>query len=102
MAFDSRNDKEWNRQIEYIRKKIEQEEQEGILFTIDCLNNHKYNFDYNLEELIKEAKKLQSNWNSLREWLENNEDDTFTAKVIYDVVLDKMNELEGEKDGIMD
>lgn len=41
--------------------------------------------------------QLQSNWNSLREWLENNEDDTFTAKVIYDVVLDKMNELEGVK-----
>ncbi len=43
------------------------DKQEGILFTIDCLNSHKYNFDYNLEELIKEAKQLQSNWNSLRE-----------------------------------
>lgn len=46
--------------------------------------------------LSLELDKLQSNWNSLREWLENNEDDTFTAKVIYDVVLDKMNELEGK------
>lgn len=40
-------------------------------------------------------KQLQSNWNSLREWLENKE--------IYDIsivaeTLDKMNELEGEKD----
>ena len=43
------------------------DKKEGILFTIDCLNSHKYNFDYNLEELIKEAKQLQSNWNSLRE-----------------------------------
>lgn len=33
--------------------------QEGILFTIDCLNSHKYNFDYCLEELIKESKQLQ-------------------------------------------
>lgn len=33
--------------------------QEGILFTIDCLNHQKYNFDYNLEVLIEEAKELQ-------------------------------------------
>jgi predicted nuclease with TOPRIM domain len=74
--------------------------QEGILFTIDCLNSHKYNFDYNLEELVKEAKKLQSNWNSLREYVKemklnkrfDNDVERFTA---YDDVLDKMNELEG-------
>ena len=86
--------------------------QEGILFTIDCLNNHKYNFDYCLEELIKEAKQLQSNWNSLRRWLQEQNNflegiPTFTKEIerehkiqiiSYDYVLDKMNELEsGEK-----
>ena len=87
------------------------DKQEGILFTIDCLNNQKYNFDYNLEVLIKEAKQLQSNWNSLREWLEKQKHDTEICKEwnsknnfndidydrdikIFDFVLDKMNELE--------
>lgn len=39
----------------------------------------------------KKLDKLQSNWNSLREWLEENED-----KISYmEDVIDKMNELEG-------
>ena len=69
------------------------DKQEGILFTIDCLNSHKYNFDYNLEELIKETKKLQSNWDSLRDWLEN---EKIHTEGYFDWVLDKMNELEGK------
>ena len=79
---------------------------EGILFTIDCLNSHKYNFDYNLEELIKEAKQLQSNWNSLREWLTQLKNSYMETDNIFDDakfhillnVLDKMNELEGKYD----
>lgn len=91
------------------------DKQEGILFTIDCLNSHKYNFDYNLEELIKEAKQLQSNWNSLREWLESDNQVYFCNQTRQNgkafetgfkfglaVVLDKMNELEGDNNGIMD
>ena len=69
------------------------DKQEEILFIIDCLNGHKYNFDYNLEELIKEAKKLQSNWNSLREWLEVN--DRY-SQGYFKQVLEYMNELEGK------
>ena len=55
--------------------------------------------------------QLQSNWNSLREWLKNDEQKYFTfqpkqngktlqagIKVGLDMVLDKMNELErGDK-----
>ena len=41
-------------------------------------------------ELIKYINQLQSNWNSLREWLKENED-----KISYmEDVIDKMNELE--------
>ena len=60
--------------------------------------------------------KLQSNWNSLREWLKTDEQKYFTfqprqngktlqagIKVGLDMALDKMNELEGkDKNGIMD
>ena len=42
-------------------------------------------------ELERENRILQSNWNSLREWLKENED-----KISYmEDVIDKMNELEG-------
>lgn len=45
--------------------------------------------------LFLEVDKLQSNWNSLREWLKENED-----KISYmEDIIDKMNELEGEKNG---
>ena len=51
-------------------------------------------------ELRKENNKLQYNWNSLREWLE----ETMKKENIYPfMVLDKMNELEGkDKNGTMD
>ena len=55
-------------------------------------------------ELIKMIKQLQSNWDSLREWLEkqNNFYKTSTMCYSYGVicnVLDKMDELErGDKD----
>ena len=49
--------------------------------------------------------KLQSNWNSLREWLKEliiptkteYGDTTFYDMIKIKVILDKMNELEGEK-----
>lgn len=48
-------------------------------------------------ELRKENEQLQSNWNSLREWLNNTDrtiDNNFVVIRVKDV-LDKMNELEG-------
>lgn len=48
-------------------------------------------------ELERENRILQSNWNSLREWLNNTDrtiDNNFVVIRVKDV-LDKMNELEG-------
>ena len=45
--------------------------------------------------VIDYINKLQSNWNSLREWLEEEID---TTEGYFKVVLDKMNELEGGED----
>ena len=64
---------------------------------------------YALEEELEFANNLQSNWNSLREWLENlidnfQEDvstpilhEQMTIRLVYEYMeyLDKMNELEG-------
>lgn len=61
------------------------------------------NIAYFLDCELKNYIKLQSNWNSLREWLkdliiyEEMEDNTYyleSIQVLQDV-LDKMNELEG-------
>ena len=62
----------------------------------------------NCEKLVDNAnlwaenQKLQSNWNSLREWLEKRKQD-LNGDYDYDgnyrediIVLDKMNELEGK------
>ena len=55
--------------------------------------------------------QLQSNWNSLREWLEGQQKEVFhigdkigiVDSVSIDVLLDKMNELEGkDNNGIVD
>jgi hypothetical protein len=47
-------------------------------------------------ELERENRILQSNWNSLREWLEKERLLEFIQySAIYKRVLDKMNELEG-------
>ena len=52
---------------------------------------------YELDIALKENQKLQSNWNSLREWVFEHIDSVeFNS---YDDVLDKMNELEsGDKE----
>lgn len=52
-----------------------------------------YNTRHELAKLITHKEKLQSNWNSLREWLE----ETMKKENIYPfMILDKMNELEGK------
>lgn len=47
--------------------------------------------------LYAENKQLQSNWNSLREWLIETKNCFFTT-IDVQVLLDKMNELESDKD----
>ena len=49
-----------------------------------------------LNNLKEENNKLQSNWNSLREWLLKDTKDTFFEVVRIKDILDKMNELEGK------
>lgn len=58
-------------------------------------------------KMIKENNKLQSNWNSLRDWLKTERDYYFENYYYSDFnaygsklndVLDKMNELEGGED----
>lgn len=58
---------------------------------------------YELDIALKEKQRLQSNWNSLREWLENNpnvalygDGKDFITYIELQKVLDKMNELEGD------
>ncbi len=48
------------------------------------------------ENLLLLISKLQSNWNSLREWLEARKN-LYNSSIAdeYKIVLDKMNELEG-------
>ena len=78
-------------------------------------NNEKIINDLRLdrENLLLLISKLQSNWNSLREWLEKQKQDTEICKEWnsknnfndidyerdikrFDFILDKMNELEGK------
>lgn len=47
------------------------------------------------ERKSKKYDELQSNWNSLREWLEEYSQD-LEFRCYMDMVLDKMNELEGK------
>lgn len=50
-----------------------------------------------MENWKEQAKKKESNWNSLREWLEN---EKLQMEGYFDTVLDKMNELErGDNNG---
>ena len=57
-------------------------------------NNEKIINDLRLdrENLLLLISKLQSNWNSLREWIE----DLYNKGYDIKIVLDKMNELEGK------
>lgn len=48
--------------------------------------------------LMNKIDELQSNWNSLREWIKDNyKENIIVGRVVYlDELLDKMNELEGD------
>ena len=65
----------------------------------EFLDSDKLQIKYN--KVLKEKIKLQSNWNSLREWLKEYSQD-LEFRCYMDMVLDKMNELEGDNNGIMD
>ncbi len=58
----------------------------------EFLDSDKLQIKYN--KVLKEKIKLQSNWNSLREWLEKYSQD-LEFRCYMDMALDKMNELEG-------
>ena len=88
-----------DKELEYIFKEWKQ-------FLSWCYENN----DKTLEIYIDKVKyvmnytsKLQSNWNSLREWLEsrtnNFQEDVSTPilheQIVCSLILDKMNELEG-------
>ena len=57
--------------------------QEDVQNIIDCY-----------EKDIKYITKLENNWNELKEWLKNREDEAY----IYTKVLDKMEVIEGGVD----
>ena len=88
--------------INYVKK----ENDEWFDYKQRCIDNYeKYADNYiDLEIEYPEDKRylqLQSNWNSLREYVEelyNNEDGSW-AVCGARYVLDKMNELEGDADG---
>jgi len=71
--------------IEDLFNRLGEQEKQNVI-------NYAYLYD-DIRGLIRKIRHLQSNWNSLREWLKENED-----KISYmEDVLDKMNELEGKK-----
>lgn len=90
------NDKEFDKTLE---KSFENFIKELANNPEKVFDNDKLQIKYN--NVLKEKIKLQSNWNSLREWLKemklsrryDNDVERFTA---YGAVLDKMNELEGK------
>lgn len=51
-----------------------------------------------LEKRLNKCNQLQSNWNSLREWLEARKN-LYNSSIAdeYKIVLDKMNELESSE-----
>ena len=78
-----------------------------IAYPIPALSEYHDDMYISQEMEYQERKQLQSNWNSLREWLKatlTNEEFCYLAenakdRCRYDVfneVLDKMNELEGK------
>ena len=93
---------EINRLFDFL-KQSKTNDKMTILITNDmCKSLHDL-----MENCAKYQDKLQSNWNSLKEWLKTDEQKYFTfqprqngktlqagIKVGLDMVLDKMNELE--------
>ena len=88
--------------IEDLFNRLGEQEKQNVI-------NYAYLYD-DIRGLIGEIRQLQSNWNSLREWLKNKIDnfqddvsepilhEQMTMRVIYEYMenLDKMNELEGD------
>ena len=78
------------------------EEIKEILEGIEVVIKHDGTLEFDAKELkilLNYATKLQSNWNSLREWLEEDlkqvyRDAGYRNNIIRKI-LDKMNELEG-------
>ena len=95
------NDKELNELLEYNQEYMDARLSEDVF-------GGDYTSEVELKYLQKDYDKLQSNWNSLREWLENlidnfQEDvstpilhEQMTIRLVYEYMgnLDKMNELE--------
>jgi len=80
---------------------MKDEEIKEILEGIEVVIKHDGTLEFDAKELkilLNYATKLQSNWNSLREWLEEQhrwEEYDRVEQDMMDKVLDKMNELEG-------
>lgn len=86
-----------------------------VTYEVNTILSDLYNqIEYELRDDYNDSlEQLQSNWNSLREWLENKIDnfqddvsepilhEQMTIRVIYEYMenLDKMNELEGVNNG---
>jgi hypothetical protein len=70
------------------------------LKTYEQLQNEVITLNTNCYLKDLKIKQLQSNWNSLREWLERMKQKFIDIDdldyVIYGIALDKMNELEGK------
>ena len=78
--------KELNRLFDFLKQSKVNDEM-TVLITNDMCKSL---YDL-MENCVKYQDQLQSNWNSLKEWLKENED-----KISYmEDVIDKMNELEG-------
>ena len=80
------NNKELNELIEYNQEYMDARLSEDVF-------GGDYTSEVELKYLKKDYDNLQTRWNSLREWLEN---EKLQMEGYFDTVLDKMNELEGE------
>lgn len=85
------NDKELNKNV---KKSLENFIKELATNPEKVFDNDKLQIKYN--NVLKEKIKLQSNWNSLREWLEEQIENTigYSERICFTDTIDKMNELE--------
>lgn len=80
--------------------KITEEEFKKQYRVVKCYCGQPYCKGYrclDLDDLLKENKKLKDNWNKLREWLKNEESNSgysISFRDSFRNVLSKMNELE--------
>ncbi len=80
-----------------------------VAYPIPALSEYHDDMYISQEMEYQERKQLQSNWNSLREFVtlkekpkvfgaKNGKTLELAMEFVFDMVLDKMNELEGEED----